>query len=399
MKFFKRNRVENILQKGGAEGFSYFSDYVTHCIVGSDPVDTDISDATDLYEVPAVSQEWVIYSHKCGKLLPTSAFRGGERLLFTGVVASFSKLSQEDCKKLWAMLRYYGGSYNSTFTKSTTHLIVSKPEGHKYEQALKCSDIIHVVTPDWLFDSVRTFSMCAEILYHPRLLIIEKPQLKTDYQSTAHITGFADDVVPDENSNGVVPSSEILQQLKLRMPWNQPTQTVSSVSSTQGPLSSVNSTIQKQVFSGSQMGLPHPRPVSSVLQPGRPILPQQQLLQQRAIQQQRLLHQSGMQQWRPQTQKGTFASDMLHSNVKMSCGLSGRRNIYCLELAADKRHRVVLPCRSRLLVFLKCTPHTFNFKSLLNPSAHRPPLTTRIYLNDFFAHVMISRTIRIIQTK
>lgn len=52
-----------------------------------------------------------------------------------------------------------------------------------------------------------------------------------EYQSTAHITGFADDVVPDESPNGVVPSSEILQQLKLRMPWNQPSQAVSTASS------------------------------------------------------------------------------------------------------------------------------------------------------------------------
>lgn len=49
----------------------------------------------------------------------------------------------------------------------------------KYEQAVKCSDIIHVVTPDWLVDSVRTLSLCAEILYHPRLLVVEKPQLKS----------------------------------------------------------------------------------------------------------------------------------------------------------------------------------------------------------------------------
>lgn len=54
---------------------SYFSDYVTHCIVGEDPVDTDITDANELYEVPAVSQQWVSYSAKCKKLLPYPFFR------------------------------------------------------------------------------------------------------------------------------------------------------------------------------------------------------------------------------------------------------------------------------------------------------------------------------------
>ncbi|XP_054280605.1 PAX-interacting protein 1 isoform X6 [Macrosteles quadrilineatus] len=289
--------IEQLLQNNGAEGFSYFSDYVTHCIVGTDPVDTDISDANELYEVPAVTPEWVSYSLKCNKLLPTSAFKGGEKLLFTGVVAHFSKLTRDDHKKLWAMLKFYGGVYSSSFNKNTTHLIVSKPEGEKYEQALKCSDIIHVVTPDWLIDSVRTNSLCAEILYHPRLLIIEKPQ-KSDYQSTAHITGFADDVVPDENSSsGIVPSSEILQQLKLRMPWNQPSQTVSSASSTAGPMG--GPLIQKQAFTSSQMGLAPPRPMSTIMQQNRPQIPQHQLLQQRTLQQQRLIPQS---QWRPQNQ-------------------------------------------------------------------------------------------------
>ena len=57
-----------------------------------------------------------------------------------------------------------------------------------------------------------------------------------DYQSTAHITGFADDVPAEENASGTAPKSEILEQLKLRMPWNQPAPQPSSV-----PSSSISS--------------------------------------------------------------------------------------------------------------------------------------------------------------
>jgi PAX-interacting protein 1 len=49
---------------------NYFSDFVTHCIIGDDASESDICDAKELYEVPAVNQKWVLYSVKCKKLLP-----------------------------------------------------------------------------------------------------------------------------------------------------------------------------------------------------------------------------------------------------------------------------------------------------------------------------------------
>lgn len=43
---------------------------VTHCIVGEQPRENDISDAKDLYEVPAVTPYWVLLSAFCNKILP-----------------------------------------------------------------------------------------------------------------------------------------------------------------------------------------------------------------------------------------------------------------------------------------------------------------------------------------
>lgn len=58
------------LKDGGAEGLNYFSDYVTHCILGDNFNDSDVTDAKDLYEVPAVLQDWVSMSVYCNTLLP-----------------------------------------------------------------------------------------------------------------------------------------------------------------------------------------------------------------------------------------------------------------------------------------------------------------------------------------
>lgn len=63
-------QVLNFLQDGGAERSNYFSDFVTHLIAGTEALENDISEAKDLYEIPAVTQDWVLYSVKCKKLLP-----------------------------------------------------------------------------------------------------------------------------------------------------------------------------------------------------------------------------------------------------------------------------------------------------------------------------------------
>ena len=63
-------QILNLLQEGGAERSNYFSDFVTHLIAGYDAVENDISAAKDIYEIPAVTQEWILYSVKCNKLLP-----------------------------------------------------------------------------------------------------------------------------------------------------------------------------------------------------------------------------------------------------------------------------------------------------------------------------------------
>lgn len=68
--FLNYLQILNLLQEGGAERANYFSDFVTHLIAGSEALESDISAAKDLYEIPAVTLNWVLYSVKCNKLLP-----------------------------------------------------------------------------------------------------------------------------------------------------------------------------------------------------------------------------------------------------------------------------------------------------------------------------------------
>lgn len=68
--FFNCLQILNLLQEGGAERSNYFSDFVTHLIAGYDALENDISAAKDIYEIPAVTQNWILYSVRCNKLLP-----------------------------------------------------------------------------------------------------------------------------------------------------------------------------------------------------------------------------------------------------------------------------------------------------------------------------------------
>ena len=63
-------KVQEVLEGGGAKKTAYLSGINTHCIVGTDPDYNEVSEAVDMLDVPSVEQEWVIASTHCRKLLP-----------------------------------------------------------------------------------------------------------------------------------------------------------------------------------------------------------------------------------------------------------------------------------------------------------------------------------------
>ncbi|KAF3426357.1 hypothetical protein E2986_06497 [Frieseomelitta varia] len=213
-------KILNLLQEGGAERSNYFSDFVTHLIAGYDALENDISAAKDIYEIPAVTQNWILYSVKCNKLLPSHYFSPEDTQLFSNVRACMSQISRADSKSLWAMITLQGGKCQLRLDRYCTHLITGKAAGLKYETAMRHP--IQIVTPDWVTECCRKGTIISEVEYHPRLLIYPN-------SSTAMITGFMDE---DTENNTAQEEQErtkaMLEQLKQRMPWNQPSPPVSS---------------------------------------------------------------------------------------------------------------------------------------------------------------------------
>ncbi|XP_033118535.1 PAX-interacting protein 1-like isoform X2 [Anneissia japonica] len=167
----KQCTIQELLEKGGGKQDMYLTDLVSMVIADTEENDhPEISEAKHLFDLPVVTPRWVLMSLRCGTKLPTSAFSPEINQLFTGVVATPSKVSKEDMNMLWAMITFYGGQCQLEFNKLTTHLIVPKPEGKKYDCALEHTDV-NIIMPDWVTDCINNKKIMEEEVYHPRLLL------------------------------------------------------------------------------------------------------------------------------------------------------------------------------------------------------------------------------------
>lgn len=215
-------QVLDLLKEGGAEHMKYFSEYVTHLICGDEAEETDITDANDLYEIPALTIKWIYMCCKLKRLVNTKPYLYNTTKLFSNLTFTFSEI-REDKVILWALITYNGGSVQTNLTNKSTHLITGSTSSSKYLKAQSLGpDIIKIVTPDWVVQSIKNGSLADSELFQPRLILWPK---SVKHESTTSITGFEPE--PSESPQNQEESSEdstqaLLAKLKQRMPWNQP---------------------------------------------------------------------------------------------------------------------------------------------------------------------------------
>ncbi|ENN75011.1 hypothetical protein YQE_08327, partial [Dendroctonus ponderosae] len=224
-------KVEHLLKAGGAEHQNYFSDYVTHLIVGRNPEENDIVDANDVYEIPAVNPKWILMCVSLQRRIDFNPYLyTTETKLFSGKVFSFSTI-REDRNSLWALITYNGGSVHMKLTRMCDYLVTGATAGPKYEKACAVgADRVKIVTPDWVMEAVKLQMLPDPGLFHPKLINWPRP-VKPSEPTTA-ITGFEPDSSAKSEEKTMSDSTQaLLEKLKQRMPWNQPVPT-SSVSPT-----------------------------------------------------------------------------------------------------------------------------------------------------------------------
>ncbi|XP_033638672.1 PAX-interacting protein 1-like isoform X1 [Asterias rubens] len=244
--------IEKLLMDGGASQESYLTDRVSH-VIADDDEHPEISEARDLFDLPVVSALWVEMSIHCRVLLPTKAFLPEKNQLFTNVVACFSQMCESDRVALWAMVTFFGGSCQLNLTKQCTHLVIPNTEGAKYDCALQHQDIIQIITPDWIVESINAKKLLHTQIYHPNLLLSKATETDSEVAMEADSTTLEGDDsqsiitsqeedIKSHDAPGILlthgtPQKQAMKAVfKMKAPWQQelppmpPTMNVPSVS-------------------------------------------------------------------------------------------------------------------------------------------------------------------------
>lgn len=168
VKYFLTGSVSahtvSLLQGGEGRRLNYLSSLVTHCVAGSQANTKDVTEAEEMLSVPVVTEEWVIASVMSRHLLPVRGFSTSSNMLFSGVALVIdhdSCLSMDDCRRLWAVMNWYGGR---VVEKDGTHLVRGRWQ-RRTEQCMRA------VTPDWVIDCVKDRMKKDEEEYHPSFLV------------------------------------------------------------------------------------------------------------------------------------------------------------------------------------------------------------------------------------
>lgn len=148
----------------------------THLVCGSGFDENECAQAADLYDVPSVTQRWVVASTQLGRLAATSAYDPMANRIFSKMVAAITQVPMTDRFRLYALITYHGGQVERQMTANTTHLICGSAAGHAYAKSFTIKkENFAIVTPDWILDSLQSSALVDTIKYHPKLLLKSKP--------------------------------------------------------------------------------------------------------------------------------------------------------------------------------------------------------------------------------
>lgn len=241
-------------------------DFITHVICGANYDENDITQAAELYDVPSVTEAWVLASIRLGRLVSTKAYFPLKSALFSNLTFAATQLDNRDLKKIYAIITFHGGNVRNLFDKQTTHLISGNTKGSIYAKAITVNGVV-VVTPDWVTECLKAKILIASEPYHPRLVIT--PRLFKQAQRPATPAQKAESEKPLSNIIGFDFEENIA---KTEVPTSSNSKKEEEIPVTQGQ--SVTQEPQK-VSTTPVQAVP-------VQQPTQPHHPQQQSPQQQA---------------------------------------------------------------------------------------------------------------------
>lgn len=224
--------------------------------------ENEVAQATDLYEVPCITEDWIIASARLGRLTCSTPYNPIPNGIFAKMVTSLTQLNTLDRKRLFALITYHGGKVERNLTTNTTHLVCGIANGNAYKKALEIgNDKITIITPDWITECIKNLDIIDPSPFHPRLLTasdsMQYRNTENENLSLAEILGInhteSDDVNKDNNitkQTHEINLNNVISTANTSMP------STSSILTTVTTPTTINSTIEMNRNSAQQEDLP-----------------------------------------------------------------------------------------------------------------------------------------------
>ncbi|PSS00871.1 hypothetical protein PHLCEN_2v4098 [Hermanssonia centrifuga] len=153
----KRSELAKTLDLNGALAVSFDDPSLTHYITHSIPNQDSLEPLPQSSTALLVSPFWAERALALGQPCEAVFYSPSPAMLFSGIVATATDLSQSDNEVLCAGISSLGGQWRSALTRDVTHLFAMTTGSTKYETAMhyKDSTMMKVVTPHWFDDVVR----------------------------------------------------------------------------------------------------------------------------------------------------------------------------------------------------------------------------------------------------
>lgn len=178
-------------------------------LCGVDFDEKDTAEATDIYEIPVVTGDWVKASIRLGRLACPKVYHPIPSGIFTSCIVAIAQLNANDRKKLYALITFHGGKVDRHFTSKTTHLVCGIATGDIYNKAMDIkSGSFCIVTPDWFYECMKADELIDPKPYHPRLLEPAHFNTTVDTRSLSSILEWDDIKTEIKKTETVKPISE-----------------------------------------------------------------------------------------------------------------------------------------------------------------------------------------------
>lgn len=150
-------QLSKVLSMNGGLSVPLSDDRLTHYITNSYPEEDSLEAPPEDSNVHVVTTKWVERSLVLSTIQDPAFYSPDPAMLFSGIIATSTDLSQSDNEVLCAGISSLGGQWRTAYTKDVTHLFALGEGSAKYATAMhfRGSTGVHILVPHWFDDVVR----------------------------------------------------------------------------------------------------------------------------------------------------------------------------------------------------------------------------------------------------